>query len=106
MSDFVSETISTLKFADRAKQIMIKVQANAVSAADDALVLKLQREVQHLKDILNLSRKGGVLNVNQQLLVLKEENHRLKDMATQINTVEKLKHENKSLRLELQQIKV
>ena len=106
MSDFVSETISTLKFADRAKQIMIKVQANAVSAADDALVLKLQREVQHLKDILNLSRKGGVLNVNQQLLVLKEENHRLKDMATQINTVEKLKSENKNLRLELQQIKV
>lgn len=65
MAEFVSETISTLKFADRAKQIMVKVQANAVSAADDALVLKLQREVQHLKDILNLSRKGGVLNVNQ-----------------------------------------
>jgi hypothetical protein len=106
MSEFVSETISTLKFADRAKQIMVKVQANAVSAADDALVLKLQREVQHLKDILNLSRKGGVLNVHQQLLVLKEENHRLKDRATQVQTVEKLKAENKNLRLELQQVKV
>jgi hypothetical protein len=43
---------------------MVKVQANAVSAADDALVLKLQREVQHLKDILNLSRKGGSMNVH------------------------------------------
>ena len=43
---------------------MVKVQANAVSAADDALVLKLQREVQHLKDILNLNRKGGSMNVH------------------------------------------
>jgi hypothetical protein len=44
-SDCVSETISTLKFADRAKQIMVKVSANTVSAADDALVIKLQKEV-------------------------------------------------------------
>lgn len=64
MSEFVSETISTLKFADRAKQIMVKVQANQVSAADDFLVQKLQREVQHLKEILNLNRKGGVLDIN------------------------------------------
>lgn len=105
-SAHASETISTLKFADRAKQIMVKVQANAVSAADDALVSKLQREVQHLKEILNLNRKGGVLDINQQLLVLKEENHRLKDMATKVETVEKLKQENKTLRLELQQMKI
>ena len=89
--DCAAETISTLKFADRAKQIMVKVQANAVSAADDALVLKLQKEVQHLKEILNLNRKGGVLDVHQQLLVLKEENSRLKDIATNIDTVQKLK---------------
>lgn len=60
---------------------MVKVEANAVSAADDALVIKLQKEVQHLKEILNLNRKGGVLDVHQQLLVLKEENSRLKGMA-------------------------
>ena len=41
MTDYSAETISTLKFADRAKQIMVKVEANAVSAADDALVIKL-----------------------------------------------------------------
>jgi len=64
MSECASETISTLKFADRAKQIMVKVQANSVSAADDALVMKLQKEVQHLKEILNLNRKGGVLDVH------------------------------------------
>ena len=32
------ETISTLKFADRAKQVMVKVQANEMNAADDALI--------------------------------------------------------------------
>lgn len=84
---------------------MVKVQANSVSAADDALVIKLQKEVQHLKEILNLNRKGGVLDVQQQLLVLKEENTRLKDIATNIQTVEKLKHENKAMRLEIQELK-
>jgi len=39
------ETISTLKFADRAKKILMKVSANQVDAADDALVVKLQREI-------------------------------------------------------------
>jgi len=67
---------------------MVKVQANSVNAADDALVIKLQKEVQHLKDILNLNRKGGVLDVHQQLLVLKEENSRLKEVACKVGTVE------------------
>lgn len=39
--DCAEETISTLKFADRAKQVMVKVKVNEVSASDDALVLKL-----------------------------------------------------------------
>ena len=84
---------------------MVKVNANSVSAADDQLVIKLQKEVQHLKEILNLNRKGGVLDVHQQLLVLKEENNRLKDFGIAANQVEKLKHENKNLRLEVQNLK-
>ena len=36
--DHSEETISTLKFADRAKKIMTKVSANQVNAQDDALV--------------------------------------------------------------------
>ena len=99
------ETINTLKYADRAKQILVKVQANAVSAADDRLVLKLQKEVQHLKDILNLNRRGGVLDVNQQLLALKAENSRLKDAAGRVELVERLKVENRSLRLEMQELR-
>lgn len=63
--------------------------------------MKLQKEVQHLKDILNLNRKGGVMDVQQQLLMLKEENSRLKSMAGKVDLVEKLKQENKHMRIEL-----
>ena len=35
------ESLSTLKFADRAKSVMVKVKANEVNASDDALVAKL-----------------------------------------------------------------
>lgn len=95
------ETISTLKFADRAKQIMVKVSANEMNAADDVLVQKLQKEVQHLKEILNLKRKGGASDITQQLLQLKEENAKLKQNAGNVGEVERLKFENKIMRLEL-----
>ena len=36
--DNSDETISTLKFADRAKQVMVKIKANELDASDDALV--------------------------------------------------------------------
>ena len=58
-----------------------------------------------MKDILNLNRKGGVLDVHQQLLVLKEEKSRLKDQASKVSQVERLKHENKMMRIELQEMK-
>jgi hypothetical protein len=43
--DCAEETISTLKFADRAKQILVKIQANELLAADDARIQQLQKEV-------------------------------------------------------------
>ena len=70
---------------------MTKVSANQVSAADDALVQKLQKEIQHLKDILNLKRKGGAHDLHQQLLILKEENSKLKEMVQNNGEVESLK---------------
>ena len=54
-----------------------------------------------MKDILNLRRKGGASDINQQLYALKEENARLKEMAGKISEVEKLKLENKMMKLEI-----
>lgn len=100
--DHSDETISTLKFADRAKQIMTKVSANSVSASDDALVLKLQKEITHLKDILNLKRKGGAHDIHQQLLNLKEENTKLKEMVEAGgNRAQRFERENHHLRHEM-----
>ena len=106
-SIYVEETINTLKFADRAKQVMVTVKKNEISATNDMLVAKLQREIQHLKSILSLNRKGGMQDISYQLLALKEENERLKKITKNltIEEVEGLKQENKKLRLELQGIR-
>jgi len=50
---------------------------------------------------LNLKRQGGATDIHQQLLHLKEENARLKQMAGKVTEVEKLKQENKIMRIEL-----
>ena len=99
--DHSEETISTLKFADRAKKIMTKVTANEISKADDELVLKLQKEIQHLKEILNMKRKGGAHDMHQQLLILKEENSKLKDMVEGNGEIQSLRQENQAMRQEL-----
>lgn len=43
--DSLDETISTLKFADRTKSVSTQVRKNEISAQDDALVTKLQKEI-------------------------------------------------------------
>jgi hypothetical protein len=56
-----------------------------------------------LKDILNLKRKGGAHDMHQQLLVLKEENSKLKEIVRVGGGEEsaKLKQENIIMRREL-----
>lgn len=66
-ASYIEESISTLKFADRARRITIKIQKNEISATNDGLILKLQREIQHLKSILNLKRNGGIQELQQEI---------------------------------------
>lgn len=102
--NYVEETISTLKFADRAKQVMVKIKRNEISATNNQLILKLQKEIQHLKTLLNLKRKGGMQELEQKIWVLTEENQKLKNIGFTVEEVERLKVENKKLRIELQQM--
>ena len=46
------ESISTLKFADRAKQVMVQAHLNVTRPVDHELVQRLQREVEHLRTML------------------------------------------------------
>ena len=57
-----------------------------------------------MREILNLKKQGGPLKeVNEKLWILKEENEKLKEMTqgVTLDDVEKLKQENKSMRLQL-----
>ena len=49
----LDETISTLRFADRAKQVMAYVRVNEHRPVDHALVQRLQAEIKHLRGLLN-----------------------------------------------------
>ncbi|CAM9605690.1 unnamed protein product [Ectocarpus sp. 6 AP-2014] len=51
-SQSVDETVSTLRFADRAKQVMAFVRVNEHRPVDHALVHRLQAEVKHLRGLV------------------------------------------------------
>lgn len=96
------ESISTMKFADRAMKVTVKATVNEINPEDDKLVQKLRREVMHLKELLQMRRNKTQQDINLELLNLKEENSRLKEMNSTTEEVEKLKKENKNLRILLQ----
>lgn len=96
------ESLSTLKFADRAREVLVKLQKNEFSATSSSLASRLQCEILQLKAFLH-SKSGG--EMSQELLQLREENLRLRAPHTTIEEVEGLKQENKRLRLQLQSIK-
>jgi hypothetical protein len=50
--DCLDESISTLKFADRAKQVMVTTRVNVHREIDPAYVEKLEMEIQRLRDVL------------------------------------------------------
>lgn len=97
-----------MKFAERAKSVVIKVRANEISATDDALINKLQQEINYLKDLLKMKRKngltGGVQDIHTKMITLQQENERLRQNFVSIDEVEKLISENKSMKMELQKM--
>lgn len=106
LSLHIDETISTLKFADNAKQVLVKASINEINAKEDAVVKKLRREVQHLKDILNMRRNKNENDIQRELLSLKEQNYKLRELASKGEHVEKLQKENQTLRMELTRFKL
>ena len=100
------ETISTLKFADRAKQVLVKASINEISGTDDQVVRKLKREVQHLKEVLNMRRNKTDKDIQRELLSLKEQNFKLRELASKGKQVDNLLLENQNLKLELNRFKL
>ncbi|CAD8085756.1 unnamed protein product [Paramecium primaurelia] len=101
----IDETANSLKFAQRARNITQIVQANSINATDQELVNKLLKEIDYLKQLLNMKRKG--LNSNDihfKLMKIQEENERLRQANLSVNEVEKLMQENRKMREELQKL--
>ena len=74
----VEETTSTLKFADRAKNVMQRVKRSEVDVNEDAAVSRLQREIAFLREVLMMKQKGTVNEMSNKVIKLQEENERLK----------------------------
>ena len=109
-----NETINTLKFADRAHEVMISVTPNQIinndifGEANKKEVYKLYKELSELKQLLLLREKRGNLNPLQaQFLKLKKENNQLKKYLggeSNLNMFEKLIKENNDLKKKIKKL--
>ncbi|KAL4463423.1 hypothetical protein ABPG72_006745 [Tetrahymena utriculariae] len=103
--DNIDETVSTLKFAERARHITMSIKPNQINSKDDEIVKKLQKEILYLKEVLNMRRKGASLNdIHAKFLKLQAENEKLKKDHVSLKQVEQLIEENRHLKTEIQQL--
>ena len=106
------ETLSTLKFADRAHSIMTKVSMNKLTDKDEGFkskeFSKICDELFQLKQLLNIRRKRGTLEpIQEELLKLKDENTQLKKYlggSSNIDRIKELMLENKNLKKEIKNL--
>ena len=106
------ETISTLKFADRAHSIMSRVSMNKLTEKDEGFKSKefnkICDELFQLKQLLNIRKKRGTLEpIQEELLKLKDENSQLKKCLGGVNNVNRIQQliaENNSLRKEIKNL--
>ena len=108
------ETINTLKFADRAHEVMTSITPNQIINNDifgegnKKEINKLYKELSELKQLLLLRSKRGNLNpLQEQFLKLKKENSHLKKClsgANNLNALEKLIKENNNLKKEIKEL--
>ena len=105
--DNYEESLSTLKFADRAHSVMSKVVTNEIDDinTDSNIVKKLSNELNELKQILSIRTKRGTLEpVQRELMKLREENNQLKKYFNGNDAVQKLIKENMFLKAELKKL--
>uniref|UniRef100_A0A7S3NBU1 Kinesin motor domain-containing protein n=1 Tax=Euplotes harpa TaxID=151035 RepID=A0A7S3NBU1_9SPIT len=75
------ETLNTLKFADQAIKIKVKALNHSIEIKESEKIDELQKEVEYLKELLNLKRNGNPDDLHRQLYILKKENVKLKKIA-------------------------
>ena len=104
------ETLSTLKFADRAHSVMAKISPSDINISDNytnednAMIKKLTNELNEVKQLLNLRVKRGTIEpLQKEIMKLKEENANLKRYIDN-DALQQLIEENKNLKAEIQKL--
>jgi hypothetical protein len=104
------ETLSTLKFADRAHSVMAKISPSDINISDNytnednAMIKKLTNELNEMKQLLNLRVKRGTIEpLQKEIMKLKEENANLKRYVDN-DALQQLIEENKNLKAEIQKL--
>ena len=67
-------------------KIKVKIMNNAIEFQESEKIDELQKEVNYLKELLNLKRNGNPKDVHRQLYILKKENSKLRKIASN-NTI-------------------
>ena len=103
------ETLSTLKFADRAHSIVTKISMNKLDNKNESKEFyKIYNELAQLKQLLNIRKKRGTLEpIQEEFFKLKDENALLKKNLGGDNNLERIKelmNENKNLRKEIKNL--
>ena len=83
------ETLNTLKFADQAIKIKVKASNNTIEIKESEKIDELQKEINYLKELLNLKRSGNTDDVHRQLYMLKKENSKLRKIAASSSVLPK-----------------
>ncbi|CAG9327587.1 unnamed protein product [Blepharisma stoltei] len=91
------ETISTLTFADRAKEVMIKSKKNTNNLDQALMIDHLKREIEKLKNNFSAQQQvDDLFEMRKKIKELKEENEQLKQMADMYRNSEKARYKAKS----------
>jgi len=120
----IDETYHTLKFADRAHSIMVKITPNQIGKNkgsnnnsgrfEDFYGYKKNKEIEKLKgELMGFKKlmliKENKSNLQEQFLNLKKENNKLKNSLKKINNIDVFNNmirENKKLKKELNDLKI
>jgi hypothetical protein len=72
LRDSFEDSLNTLKFADRAKNVKTLIKSSESNIYDENLVKNLKEEIHNLKDILKIRKKrGNISNQEEEILRLK-----------------------------------
>ncbi|KAF1320384.1 Kinesin-like protein, partial [Globisporangium splendens] len=104
--DCIDESISTLKFADRAKQVMVLVRVNEQREIDPVYVEKLQDDLEQLREVVRLLRSSSSSSSNNNSNNADEHDNDLRSRLVRVlNENTELKRQTEKQRQELEQLR-